>query len=154
MKKIVIVALMCSAMLCVYSCGKRTASPVGEPYSDYEGVYLELVSVDVAKDNKTMILQWHNDTAYEVRYDYDDEYCIEKKTDNGEWEECDVVMWVEECGDGYYIKPWEESGDIYEYDKYYKVSKKGTYRVGTVCSVYDGAEGPTVAKVWAEFEVK
>ena len=114
-------------------------------YTDYDGVYLSVKSIDTNADgHKVFNIVWHNETSQEITYG--DMYLIEYK-DGDEWK--DVIQ--ENIGFidiGYLLEPHSTEDKSYS-TQGFNISKNGTYRLRSDFSNGDGR----LYNTWIEFEV-
>ena len=142
---IAIVAIIVVAVCFLTNPPSSDENPSGEIFTDYEGVYITIKSID--KNSFTVV--WHNDTFNEVTYG--EVFSIEYKSGD---------EWVEAAHDdelrafisiGYMLKKNRTEEKIYT-ASWYDLSMNGTYRFVVPFSVKEGGEYVSY-KAWAEFTV-
>ena len=126
--------------------GEKEITPDPNFYTEYDGVYLTIDSVEAESDgNKNFNVVWHNDTDKEVYYG--ESYSIEYKNGD-EWEIVDTgEFYFNEIA--YLLKPNSVAKMTYG-TSIADVSKKGLYRIALRFSV----EGEGGHFMWLQFEVK
>ena len=128
---------------------KKGVNPIGEIFTDYEGVYVTIKSIDTnAGGYKVFNLVWHNDTKKQVTYG--ESYVIERKEGNG---------WVNTASDELYfttigllLNPDSTVNKSYTTQRF-DISKIGTYRL-RVSFLVDEGDGYKEYNTWVEFEVE
>ena len=128
-------------------------SPHGEIYTDYEGVYITVKSIDTNPGgHKVFNIVWHNKTENEVLYG--EHYSI-KYLDGDEW--IDVVLTPPDSDTyyvfnaiGYILSPQSTAHKSYS-TQIFDISKSGTYRLIMPFSVDEG--GYKQYQTWVEFDV-
>ena len=128
---------------------KKGVNPIGEIFTDYEGVYVTIKSIDTnAGGYKVFNLVWHNDTRKQVTYG--ESYVIERKEGNG---------WVNTASDELYftmigllLNPDSTVNKSYTTQRF-DISKIGTYRL-RVSFLVDEGGGYKEYNTWVEFEVE
>jgi hypothetical protein len=121
-------------------------------FTDYEGVYVTLESIDTNADGHTVLnLIWHNETSKEVIYG--ESYFIERQ-EGDEWTCTPFEGWAFEAI-GYILFPNSTAEKSYSTQRF-DISKSGTYRLRTSFSVDEGPGGAGRYKecnTWIEFNV-
>lgn len=128
-------------------------SPHGEIYTDYEGVYITVKSIDTNPGgHKVFNIVWHNKTENEVLYG--EHYSI-KYLDGNEW--IDVMLTHPDPDTyygftdiGYILSPQSTAHKSYS-TQIFDISKSGTYRLIMPFSVDEG--GYKQYQTWVEFDV-
>ena len=102
-------------------------------YTDYEGVYITIKSIDKDEDGHNAFnIVWHNDTDEEVVFT--EGFTIERKT-AGEWIEIDFASAVSDgVGFGHRLKPHNTKGKSY-ISEHYDLAETGTYRFTALFSI-------------------
>lgn len=101
-----------------------TMLPQGDVYTDYEGVYITIKSIDKDEGGQTIFnIVWHNDTDEEVIFG--EIFTIERKT-AGEWIETDAGATAFD-GVGYLLTPHNTKEKSY-ISEHYDLAETGTYR--------------------------
>ena len=120
---------------------------VGNDYSDFDGISIQASGIYIHPDKTTIIINWRNDTEYSVIYG--EAYSIER-LENGEWVSCSLKD-NSFTAIAYELPAKKLDSKGYTLTGMYDVSKPGTYRFLSTCSVDTGEEKSTECSVWAEF---
>ena len=127
-------------------------NPSGEIFTDYDGVYVSIKSIDINAGGHTVFnLIWHNQTSNEVMYG--EPYFIER-LEGDEW----VNVPSEELtftAIGLLLRPNSTAYKSYSTQRF-DISKSGTYRLRVQFSVYEGygyGGKHKECNTWIEFEV-
>ena len=131
---------------CLTGCTK-VISPSDEIYTDYEGIYITVDSVDESGKYPVLNVIWHNKTQVTAVFGMD--YFIER-LDDGQWVDVRVKDFavIE-------IACMLEGGDsgVQSYStEYFNLMKSGTYRIRTEFYVHVDNES-VVGSTYATFEV-
>ena len=126
----------------------NSVNPSGEIFTDYEGVYVSIKSIDTNAGGHTVFnLIWHNTTKEEVTYG--ESYIIERKEGND---------WVNTASEELYfttigllLNPNSTAYKSYSTQRF-DVSESGTYRLRVSFSVDEG-DGYKKYNTWIEFKV-
>ena len=126
-------------------------TPNGVNYTDYEGVYLTVKSIDTSEDgHKVFNLVWHNDTDKEVIFG--ESYFIERKVGN---------KWINTASEdliftaiGLLLPPSSTVYKSYSTQRF-DISESGSYRLRASFSVDkgDGDRRYTEYNTWVEFTI-
>ena len=151
MKKILSILLssLCLTFgFCLIGCSmKKSIIPTNNYYTDFEGIYITIESVDTTGEHAKLNVQWHNDTDYEIIYS--SPYQIEYKKGN-EWINIQTVDF--NC-DYLEISIAPHSTKTEDYStSYFNVAKTGMYRLRTSCIILTD-DNPTCL-LWVEFSLK
>lgn len=144
-----VLILICVLSLIIYNSvlPKKQAVSNNNSYSDLDGLFVEIDSMCVYPDITTLIVSWNNETKHTVTYG--EMYSIER-LENGEWVDCslkdNIFILI-----GYTLKAGEKLDKEYRLTDMYDVSRKGTYRFRSTCSVDEGERKE--CSVWAEFVI-
>ena len=114
-------------------------------FTDFDGVYITLNSIEKTEDYLTFNVEWHNETEVEITYG--EMFFIEYR-ENEKWVDTateDIVFHLI----GYLLKPDETKEETY-IAQYNDISEKGTYRLVVSFSVNGSTEE---YKTWVEFEL-
>lgn len=114
-------------------------------FTDFDGVYITLNSIEKTEDYLTFNVEWHNETEVEITYG--EMFYIEYK-DGNKWVDTatqEVVFHLI----GYLLKPDEVKQEVYKAE-YNDISETGTYRLVVPFSVNGSTEE---YKTWVEFEL-
>lgn len=122
---------------------------LGEVYSDYNGVSIEIEHLGTNDGIASLDLKWQNDTPYDVTYG--NWYTIEREKD-GEWHSCASAD-VNFTEIAYILKPGTMH-KTYTYGKYFDTSDAGRYRIRSECYVQTQNGESEHCIVWAEFIVE
>lgn len=119
----------------------------GNNYSDFDGISIQASGMYIYPDKTTIVINWKNDTEYSVIYG--EPYSIER-LENGEWVSCSLKdnVFAEIT---YELRAKKLDSKEYTLTGMYEVSKPGTYRFLSTCSVDTGEEKSTECSVWVEF---
>jgi len=113
-------------------------------FTDLNGVYITLNSIEKTEDYLTFNVEWHNETEAEITYG--EMFFVEYK-DNEKWVDTateDVVFHLI----GYLLKPGEVKQEVYKAE-FNDISATGTYRLIVPFSVNGKSEE---FNTWIEFE--
>lgn len=114
-------------------------------FTDLNGVYITLNSIEKTEGYLTFNVEWHNETEVEITYG--EMFFVEYK-ENEKWVDTateDIVFHLI----GYLLKPDETKEETYK-AQYNDISEKGTYRLVVPFSVNGSTEE---YKTWVEFEL-
>ncbi len=117
-------------------------------YSDIDGIFVEIDSIRTYSDITTLVVSWNNKTEYRVTYG--NSYSIER-LENGKWVDCSIKKNIFTLI-GYELNANETVNKEYRLTDMYDVSKPGTYRFLSTCSI--DADDKKECFVWAEFIVE
>ena len=124
-------------------------SPHGEIYTDYEGVYITIKSIDKDEGGRNIFnIVWHNETDKEITYG--EMYTVEYKVGE-EWMDTDFDEERYFNTIGYSLKKNKTASKSYTAE-HLDISKSGTYRFLVPFSVKEGDKYVSY-KAWAEFTV-
>lgn len=119
----------------------------GKNYSDVNGISIQASEIYIYPEKTTIVLNWQNDTVYSVAYG--EPYWIER-LENGEWVSCSLKdnVFTEIAHE---LPAKELDRKEYTLTGMYEISKPGTYRFLSTCSVDMGETKAEECSVWAEF---
>ena len=119
----------------------------GSGYTSYDGVTLEIKSIDYSGEYIKLNTEWKNTTLHEVIYGA--AYTVERYVD-GDWISSmrADVSFIEIA---YVLSPLGSQDKSYTL-QFADISKEGTYRIKTSCHVHDGDE-VTYVTLYATFNV-
>ena len=124
-------------------------SPHGEIYTDYEGVYITIKSIDKDEGGQNIFnIVWHNETDKEVTYG--EMFTVEYKVGE-EWMDTDFDEERFFNTIGYSLRKNKTASKSYNAE-HLDISKSGTYRFMVPFSVMEG-DNYVSYKAWAEFTV-
>jgi len=127
----------------------NTMSPHGDIYTDYEGVYITIKSIDKDEGGQNIFnIVWHNETDKEITYG--EMYTVEYKVGE-EWMDTDFDEERYFNTIGYSLKKNKTASKSYTAE-HLDISKRGTYRFMVPFSVKEGDKYVSY-KTWAEFTV-
>lgn len=150
MKKILSLSLVIiMIMLCFVSCGKEIVPQNENNYTNYDGVYITIKSVDTTGEYRKLEVEWNNETEYRVYCK--NEFFIEKKT-AGEWMNTKIAM-VEFADEERFIYPLGNRDETYT-TEYFDISDKGTYRIRVEFTVQESEETGIDGTAWVVFQVE
>ena len=126
----------------------NSVNPSGEIFTDYEGVYVSIKSIDTNAGGHTVFnLIWHNTTKEEITYG--ESYIIERKEGND---------WVNTASEELYfttigllLRPNSTENKSYSTQRF-DLSQSGTYRLRVTCLVDEG-DGYKEYNTWIGFNV-
>ena len=124
-------------------------SPHGEIYTDYEGVYITIKSIDKDEGGQNIFnIVWHNETDKEVTIGemFSIEYKVGEEWSEADFDEEQVFLTL-----GYLLKAHKTEAKTY-IPEHYDLSKSGEYRFIVPFSVKEGDKYVSY-KAWAEFTV-
>ncbi len=122
----------------------------GDIYTDYEGVYITLDSIDKVEDGQNVFnVVWHNETDKEVTYG--EMFTVEYKIGE-EWMDTDFDEERYFNTIGYLLKKNKTTSKSYTAE-HLNISKNGTYRFLVPFSVNEGDKYISY-KAWVEFTVE
>ncbi len=164
MKKIITILLSAIMLFSLAACQevqdpKKAENGVPVEYAtpgtigtEFEGVNIEVVGIEVVDGKTTLKTKWVNDTSHRVVYG--NSYNI-SRSENGEWMGCEVRdnLAFEEIA--YELKANTANSKTYNLTGYYDISAPGTYRITSNFRIYEnGADGDGAPySLWAEFTV-
>jgi len=126
-----------------------TMSPHGDIYTDYEGVYITIKSIDKDEGGQNIFnIVWHNETDKEITYG--EMYTVEYKVGE-EWMDTDFDEERYFNTIGYSLRKNKTASKRYTAE-HLDISKRGTYRFMVPFSVKEGDKYVSY-KTWAEFTV-
>jgi len=127
----------------------NTMSPHGDIYTDYEGVYITIKSIDKDEGGQNIFnIVWHNETDKEITYG--EMYTVEYKVGE-EWMDTDFDEERYFNTIGYSLRKNKTASKSYTAE-HLDISKRGTYRFMVPFSVKEGDKYVSY-KTWAEFTV-
>ena len=127
----------------------KSMSPHGDIYTDYEGVYITIKSIDKDEGGQNIFnIVWHNETDKEITYG--EMYTVEYKSGE-EWIDTDFDEERYFATIGYSLKKNKTVLKSYT-SEHLDISKSGTYRFMVPFSVKEGDKYVSY-KTWAEFKV-
>ena len=155
MKKALVAILIAALLLSFTGCkpsseGNNNAGPLahGQVHTDFPGVETRIAQV-YTEDGKTKLeVIWSNNTDYEVMYG--EPYAIQR-LDGNEWVSCSKDKMTPFITIGYALKAGKEISKTYTISELFDVSRPGTYRFQTSCSVSVKGQEPQDCKLWSEF---
>ena len=158
MKKLIALALAMVCVLALVGCNNsqpeyeepnftEIQTATGDTYSDFDGISIQASGIYIYPDKTTIVVNWRNDTAYSVKYG--ESFEIER-LENGEWVSC-ALMDTAFDTIAYELRAEKLDSKVYTLTEMYDVSKPGTYRFLSTCSVDTGEGESTECSVWAEF---
>ena len=124
-------------------------SPHGEIYTDYEGVYITIKSIDKDEGGQNIFnIVWHNETDKEVTIGemFSIEYKVGEEWSEADFDEEQVFLTL-----GYLLKAHKTEAKTY-IPEHYDLSQSGEYRFIVPFSVKEGNKYVSY-KAWAEFTV-
>lgn len=149
MKRYIAFVFALILMVSLVGCDEEKSGVIGNVYSDYTGISIEIEKLDISKGNASVSVKWQNDTPYDVSYG--NWYTIEREIDD-EWHSCAIadVNFTEIV---YILKPGTMH-KTYTFGKYFDTSTSGKYRIRSECYVQinDGESEHCI--VWAEFIIE
>ena len=123
-------------------------SPHGEIYTDYEGVYITIKSIEKNEGGQNIFnVVWHNETSKEVIYG--EPYYIER-LEGTEWVDA-ASEGLAFDGIGLLLRPNSTADKTYSSQRF-DISKSGTYRL-RVTFLVDEGDGYKEYNTWIEFKV-
>ena len=127
----------------------KSMSPHGDIYTDYEGVYITIKSIDKDEGGQNIFnIVWHNETDKEITYG--EMYTVEYKVGE-EWMDTDFDEERYFNTIGYSLRKNKTASKSYTAE-HLDISKRGTYRFMVPFSVKEGDKYVSY-KTWAEFTV-
>ncbi len=160
MKKLIVFVLVLSCVIGIVGCNNSrpvyvepnyTSKEViaGKSYSDVDGISVYASGICIYPDITTMVINWHNKTEHSA---YSESYWFER-FENGEWVSCSLKDNVfTESTHELRAEKWDSKE--YTLTDKYDVSKPGTYRFLSTCSVEKGDGETTDCSVWVEFIIE
>lgn len=150
MKKILSLILAIIVILvCLVGCSKKIIPNNVNSFTDYNGVYITVESVDDTGEYPKFKVEWNNETEYKVYCK--NEYYIERQIE-GEWLSTSIAM-VSFTDKEKTLQPRGKMEETYT-TEYFNVSEKGTYRIRVEFSVQDNEEMAQSGTSWVVFDVK
>ena len=149
MKKLISALLAVATLLLLTSCTGKIEITDSAYYTDYDGVYITIDSVEGEENEQQLVTTWHNESDKVVVFGY--AYSIEYSKD-GEWEEVlkkDFAVIEMAC----VVEPQDVAVMNYK-TEYFNLSREGTYRLIVEFYVQTDIVSTTHATTYAEFSVK
>ena len=150
MKRVISLALaLITLLICLVGCSREIIPSNENSFTDFNGVYITIKSVDDTGEYQKLKVEWNNETGYKVNCRK--EFYIETKVD-GDWLSTSTSM-VSFSDKEKVILPGGKMEETYT-TEYFDVSDKGTYRIRVEFSVEVNEEVAQNGTSWAMFEVK
>ncbi len=129
---------------------ESATAPVGS-YTDYEGLTLEVLSLDRDEKGLSLRIKWKNETDKEVIFGA--AFYIDRFR-GGEWHPCDMEENVTFNALGYILPPNSEREETYRLTGVYQLPELGTCRFRTDCFVYLAPDRSTPCTLWTTFQIE
>ena len=127
---------------------QSSITPYGEIFTDYEGVYVTVKSIDNAGGYSVFNLTWHNDTKEQVVYG--ESYFVEY-WDGDDWTKVPFTFDnISFTAIGFLLNPNTTANKSYS-TQLFDISKDGAYRLRVPFSVDEGG-GYKSYDTWIEFK--
>lgn len=149
MKKVTSLVLMLTLVLMLVGCTGEIVISEGEHFTDFDGVYITIDSVEGEGKEQQLVTTWHNESEKVVVFGY--AYSIEYSKD-GEWEQVlkkDFAVIEMAC----VVEPQNIAEMNYK-TEYFNLSREGTYRLLVEFYVQTDIVSMTHGTTYAEFSVK
>lgn len=148
MKKFISFLLALSICFGLTACAGKIVLIEGAYYSDFDGIYVTIDSIEGEGKEQKLVTTWHNETDYPVTFGL--WYVIEYKNGD-EWENVQIVDYaIPEIA--CMLEPNSKVPMSYA-TKYFSFMRAGTYRLRSECYVQTGGESNTTAILYTEFGV-
>lgn len=152
MKKVIVLVLSLIFVVClvayINTLPRKQSLSNGDSHSDVEGIFVEIVGINIYPDITSLVVLWNNKTEYTATYG--NTYSIER-LENGEWVDCSLKDNIFTLI-GYELKTNETVNKEYRLTDMYDISKSGTYRFRTTCILDKGDNKE--CNMWAEFIIE
>lgn len=119
-------------------------------HSDFPGIYVQVLDITNKAEQETLLVSWNNETEHTVTYG--ERFWIER-LENGEWIDCSLAE-INYYTIGYMLDASDVEQKEYTLTNNYDLSKPGTYRFCSTCSIDVVGEKPTTCSLWTEFIVE
>lgn len=166
MKKVMIVIVLIVAALFIFAYLTRSNTQpeqeepnytevqtiVSNSYSDIKNISIQASGIYKYPDKTTLVINWENNTEHSITYT--DAYQIER-LENGQWVCCapqDPTSSLT-IANAHELSANELDAYGYILSETCDISKPGTYRFLTTCTINAGEE-KTVCSLWAEFIIE
>lgn len=129
---------------------ESATAPTGS-FTDFEGVTVEVVSLDRDTDGLSLKIKWKNETDKEVIFGsafYIDAF------QGGEWIPCNVNGDLIFTAIAYNLAPDSEREETYRLTGVYDLPDSGTCRFRSDCFVYTTPETSTPCTLWTTFRAE
>ncbi len=129
---------------------ETTTAPFGS-YTDYEGLNLEILSLDRDENGLSLRIKWKNNTDMEVIYGaafYIDTF------QGDQWQPCDLKENVAFNALAYILEPRQEREETYRLTGVYDLPDTGTCRFRTDAFVYTTPDESTPCTLWTTFQAE
>ena len=120
-------------------------------YSDYPGIYVEILSVDRDEEGTSLRVRWKNDTDKEAMFGAS--FFVDSWQDSS-WQPCEMKENVAFSAIGYILSPGQEREESYRLTGVYDLPGTGTYRFRTECFVYETEDDSLQCELWAGFSLE
>lgn len=120
------------------------------PYSEYDGVSVEILSVEQNGEGTILRVRWKNETEKDVIFG--SSFFVDAYRGN-EWESCRVNESVTFHALAYFLEPGQEQEKSYTLSGVYELPEEGICRFRTECFVYETPEESVHCQLWDIFEL-
>lgn len=128
-----------------------TAALEGTPYSEYEGLSVQILSLEQGENGTIIRVRWKNDTEKKVVYG--SSYFIDAYRGD-RWELCAVDENAIFTAIAYFLEPGQEREETYTLAGVYELPETGICRFRTECFVYETEDNSIHCELWDVFEIK
>ncbi len=129
---------------------ETATAPLGS-YTDYEGITLELLSLDRNENGLSLTIKWKNGTDKEAIYGsafYIDRF------QGGTWIPCNMNENLCFTAIAYILEPNSEREETYHLTGVYDLPDTGTFRFRTDAFVYTTPDESTPCTLWTTFQIE
>lgn len=149
MKKALTAVLMAALLMGMAGCASETAEdPKDGINAEASGVEIRIDRVYTEEDRVQLKVIWSNQTG--GRMIYGEPYSIER-LEGKEWVSCAKDALTPFITVGYALEAGQETTKTYTVSRLFDVSRPGTYRFKTSCSVYEAGKDRRDCSLWVEF---
>ena len=148
-KRLINIILIVLGMVLCFSGCRTKDNDLFTYYSDFEGLSMKIISIDMLQESTTVRMRWNNNTEYEITHG--NWYTIEYQVDD-EWKSCAIAD-EEKPTFEFKMSPGEIKNKSYVWGKEYDLSKEGRYRIRTQCNVLLNDEDDKLCNMCVEFDV-
>ncbi len=149
MKKLISILLTIASLLLLTACTGQISISNSKYYTDYDGIYITIDSVEGDGKEQKLVTTWRNETDKTVTFGY--WYVIEYK-DGEEWKSIQIVDYaIPEIA---CVVEAQSTASMTYSTKYFSLVRKGTYRLRSEFYVQTDADSTNGGSLYTEFCVE